>query len=372
MFIDQSLMYKDQEITWIAEQSLNAGFIHGDWAECLKQLEQIKGLTGSDARIHLLRARALCSLKRFDEAETIVERLIATDYSSSGVFHCQGLIALNRGLANKSVASFSSAIEKNFGSFVDASVSDNLLERAKALDLQGASERAENDRSLAMQLEQLEKARREYLAGNYKVAEYYAKNLPGDLSEKVYVRVLIARCLIAENCYDEAIRITSKIFLDNNSCESAIYYRAVASFFAGDFRNCVRDLSHIIKEHYGILAIESSADSGTIGICDSIDGRLLRARANYQLGEFAQAMLDLDFIILRRPSWQAHLERSKSALKLSLFGTAIGDAQAACEINPANKVLQNHLKRCRAKLEAQNVLNAHHQSTSIELSQSAN
>ncbi len=372
MFIDQSLLYKDQEITWIAEQSLNAGLIHGDWAECLKKLELIKGLTGSDARILLLRARALCSLKRFDEAEAIVDRLIATDYSSSGVFHCRGLIALNCGLADKSVASFSSAIEKNFGSFVDASVSDNLLARAKALDLQGANERAENDRNLVMQLEQLEKARREYLAGNYKVAKYYAKNLPGDLSDKVYVRVLIARCLIAENCYDEAIRITSKIVLDNNSCESALYYRAVASFFAGDLRNCVRDLSQIIKEHYGILAIESSADSGTIGICDSIDGRLLRAKANYQLGEFAQAMLDLDYVILRRPSWQAHLERSRAALKLSLYGTAIGDAQAACEINPINQVLQNHLKRCRAKIESQNINSAYHEAASIELSQTAN
>lgn len=347
MIIGESLLSIDQEISWFAEQSVEAGLIHGDWTSCLEYLSKLQKLTGFDKRILFLQARALCALERFDEAATVLTSLMISSYRSSGLYHCLGAISLKRNRFEESARYFTKAIEKNYGNFIDPSIICNYEGRAQAYIGLGLTSEADKDLIAIAHLNLFEEARVHYLAGRYEFAEKCIEALPSELSEQNFARTLYARCFVGEKKYQKAIELASKIVMSQEACKSAFYYRAIALYHTAQYQEAVNDLSHIIAEEFGILSVESNKEDGKLKICDSIDARILRAQANYKLGDFVNAMRDLDFVIIRRPSMLAYLERSKAALRLSLYGTALGDAQAAVAANALSFEAQHQLKLCQ-------------------------
>lgn len=351
MIIGDSLLLVNQEISWFAEQSLEAGLLYGDWSTCLENLCKLQNLALFDKRILFLQARALCALERYDEAATVLTSLMINSYHSSGLYHCLGSVSFIRGRFEESVRLYTKAIERNYGNFIDPSIAENFAGRAQALQALGRTVEAESDLGTVVSLKLFEEARTQYLAGRYRRAEECIDAMPQELAAMNFARTLYTRCLVGEQKYHDAIELASEIVISNEACKSAFYYRAIALFHNAQYEKAVDDLTEIIADEYGILSVESSTEYGGLKICDSIDARLLRAEANSKLGDFVQAMRDLDFIIARRPSISAYLERSKAAFGLALYRTALGDAESALALNSLSFEAQHQLKLCQLALK---------------------
>jgi len=353
VIIGDSLLLVNQEISWFAEQSLEAGLLYGDWSTCLENLCKLQNLALFDKRILFLQARALCALERYDEAATVLTSLMINSYHSSGLYHCLGSISFIRGRFEESIQLYTKAIERNYGNFIDPSIAENFAGRAQALQALGRTIEAESDLGTVVSLKLFEEARTHYLAGRYRLAEECIDAMPQELAAMNFARTLYTRCLVGEQKYQDAIELASEIVISNEACKSAFYYRAIALFHTAQYEKAVDDLTRIVDDEYGILSVESSTENGGLRICDSIDARLLRAEANSRLGDFVQAMRDLDFIIARRPSIQAYLERSKAAFGLALYRTALGDAESALALNSLSFEAQHQLNVCQLALKRQ-------------------
>ena len=353
MVIGDSLLFVNQEISWFAEQSLEAVLLQGDWSVCLEKLAKLQNLALFDKRILFLQARALCALNRYDEAATILTSLMINSYHSSGLYHCLGSISFIRGRFEESIRHYTKAIERNYGNFIDPSIAENFSGRAQSLQALGRTVEAKSDLNTVASLKLFDQARAYYLGGRYRAAEECINAMPRELAEMNFARMLYTRCLVGEQKYQDAIELASEIVISNEACKSAFYYRAIALFHTAQYEKSLNDLTQIIADEYGILSVECSTESGGLRICDSIDARLLRAEANSKLGDFVQAMRDLDFIIARRPSIQAYLERSKAAFGLALYRTALGDAESALALNSLSFEAQQQFKLCQFALKKQ-------------------
>ena len=353
MVIGDSLLFVNQEISWFAEQSLEAGVLHGDWSTCLKNLGKLQNLALFDKRILFLQARALCALNRNDEAATILTSLMINSYHSSGLYHCLGSISFIRGRFEESVRHYTKAIERNYGNFIDPSIAENFAGRAQALQALGRNVEAKSDLNTVASLKLFDEARAHYLGGRYRSAKECINSMPRGLAAMNFARMLYTRCLVGEQKHQDAIDLASKIVISNEACKSAFYYRAIALFHTAQYEKAVDDLTQIVADEYGILSVESSTENVGLRICDSIDARLLRAEAKSRMGDFVQAMRDLDFVIARRPSINAYIERSKAAFGLALYRTALGDAESAFALNSLSFEAQHQLKLCQHALRNQ-------------------
>ncbi len=353
--IGRSPMYKDQEVTRLLEQSISAALVHGNWQQSLEWLEQLQNLVPLDNRIIVLQARALCNLREFTKAKLKLSELPSNKFVSSSYYHCLGEISVSTGNYIEGIDYFSDAIKSNFGSFIDQSICQNYTGRAAALSMVASTKSAQTDLKMVELLSPLRTARKLYLAGRPAHARQCLEKLPDWLQSKTYVAMTIARCHLAEHNYQKAFALTRKMQIAAKSCNSALYYRALASFFNKHLIDCISDLSDLIDSNCGILAVESLAQGGGFKVCDDIDARFLRARASMALGKIAESLPDLDYVLLRRPTWQAYVERSRAAYQLTLFDTALGDAQAAHDMNPSHFGSQNQLRECLLKIDANGV-----------------